>query len=80
MTIGLHAVQKLVALVTDHPETFKETIGKLHVFEEYYQWCDIIESFWSAPENQQVRTWIDHRDINQVMLATSLLPDGYLNL
>ncbi|MCA1786733.1 MAG: hypothetical protein LC657_12225 [Desulfobacteraceae bacterium] len=45
-----------------------------------YRWCDIIESFWLAPENQQVPTWIDHQDINQVMLATSLLPDGYLNL
>jgi hypothetical protein len=80
MTIGLHAVQKLVALVTDHPEAFKEAIGKMHVFEEYYKWCDIIESFWLAPENQQVRTWIDHQDINEVMLATSLIPDGYLNL
>ena len=80
MTIGLHAVQKLAVLVKDHPDAFKEALGKMQVFEEYYGWCDIIEGFWLAPENQQVRTWTDHRDINQVMLAASLLPDGYLNL
>ena len=80
MTIGLHAVQKLAVLVKDHPEVFTEAMGKMQVFEEYYGWCDIIEGFWLAPENQQVRTWTDHRDINQVMLAASLLPDGYLNL
>ena len=80
MTIGLHAVQKLAVLVKDHPEAFTEAIGKMQVFEEYYGWCDIIEDFWLAHENQQVRTWTDHRDINQVMLAASLLPDGYLNL
>jgi hypothetical protein len=30
------------------------------------------------PENQKSSTWNDHLDINSVMLATSLHPDGYL--
>jgi hypothetical protein len=39
-----------------------------------------IISFWLAPAHRQERTWSEHRDINDVMLATSLLPDGYLVL
>jgi hypothetical protein len=39
-----------------------------------------IEACWRSPLHQQNRTWSEHRDINEVMLATSLLPDGYLNI
>ena len=39
-----------------------------------------IEAFWLNPEHQQARSWSEHRDINEVMLATRLLPDGYLRL
>jgi hypothetical protein len=39
-----------------------------------------IESFWLDPENRRSETWAEHRDINEVMLATSLAPDGYLLL
>jgi hypothetical protein len=31
-----------------------------------------IVAFWSAPGNQGVVTWTEHRDINEVMLATAL--------
>jgi hypothetical protein len=37
-----------------------------------------IESFWEQPAHQTVGSWTEHEDINAVMLATSLLPDGYL--
>ena len=39
---------------------------------------DRIESFWLDPRNQATDGWQEHEDINAVMLATSLLPDGYL--
>lgn len=39
-----------------------------------------IESFWRNPEHQRAATWIEHHDINNVMLATSLVPDGLLVL
>jgi hypothetical protein len=38
-----------------------------------------IVSFWLDPEHQQARMWSEHRDINEVMLATSLLPEGFLS-
>ena len=37
-----------------------------------------IDAFWSAAGNRQARTWTEHRHINEVMLATSLEPAGYL--
>ena len=40
----------------------------------------IIDRFWRQPIHQQSDTWCEHRDINSVMLATSLAPDGYLIL
>jgi hypothetical protein len=39
---------------------------------------DEIEEFWLRPEHRRSRTWVEHRNINDVMLATSLAPDGYL--
>lgn len=39
-----------------------------------------IESFWLSPAHRQTRTWLDHEDINDVMLATSLVPEGLLVL
>ena len=37
-----------------------------------------IESFWIS--HREDAGWAEHRDINDVMLATSLLPRGYLQL
>jgi hypothetical protein len=37
-----------------------------------------IERFWMDDKNREVGTWIDHREINMTMLATSLAPDEFL--
>lgn len=39
-----------------------------------------IRSFWLDPEHRRSAIWAEHEDINEVMLATSLLPEGYLVL
>lgn len=39
-----------------------------------------IESFWRDPANQKAETWSGHLDINAVMLATCLVPGGFLAL
>jgi hypothetical protein len=33
---------------------------------------------WLDPSNQASANWSEHEDINAVMLATSLAPEGYL--
>jgi hypothetical protein len=39
-----------------------------------------IESFWLQPTHRRATSWLRHADINDVMLATSLRPEGYLVL
>jgi len=41
---------------------------------------DAIEAFWLRPESRRASTWTEHRDIDEVMLATTLLPDGFVVL
>lgn len=40
---------------------------------------DIVR-FWMEPENQRSTSWKEHLNINSVMLATALAPEGYLVL
>jgi hypothetical protein len=47
---------------------------------EYLGLREQIEDFWLLPEHRRDATWIEHADINDVMLATSLSPEGYLEL
>jgi hypothetical protein len=39
-----------------------------------------IDRFWTSRENQEATTWTEHRDINMVMLATSLAPKSFLSI
>jgi hypothetical protein len=41
---------------------------------------ETIEAFWLERTNRQSDSWIAHHDINRVMLATSVAPDGFLKL
>jgi hypothetical protein len=46
----------------------------------YQPLADQIQAFWSDPAHRLNSTWTDHRDINTAMLATSLAPEGYIQL
>ena len=46
--------------------------------DRYLSLRDEIDGFWLQPRHRTTRTWMEHADINDVMLATSLLPDGFL--
>ena len=37
-----------------------------------------IEAFWLRSEHRRVDSWREHENINAVMLATSLQPEGFL--
>jgi hypothetical protein len=56
-----------------------EVRASLQALIQYAPMCDEIESFWRDPDHQRASTWDDHRDINEVMLATSLVPAGFLH-
>jgi hypothetical protein len=83
LSIGLHAIEKLPGLIQRTPRNF-DMKQRLHSRAEslmrYAPLSEIIDTYWLEPENRQTGTWREHRDINLVMLATSLAPDGYLIL
>jgi hypothetical protein len=54
--------------------------SRLAVFEAYGALRAELESFWLDPAHRRAATWSEHRDISEVMLATSLVPDGFLEL
>ena len=81
LAIGLHAVESLRQTAdseTTHPATRAEVRALLQALLQYVSMADEIESFWRNPEHRSTTTWTEHRDINEVMLATSLAPQGFL--
>jgi hypothetical protein len=83
LAIGLRAVQRLEVLVNSNPDTFavhSSVPAHLNALLPYLSLGSGIEKFWLQPENRDNSTWAEHQDINMVMLATALAPDGYLTL
>ena len=81
LAIGLRAVTGLRGLLERNPASFtgvEELSGVLKALDEFGYLCGEIETFWLDPSHQQSTTWSDHQDINAVMLATCLAPDGFL--
>lgn len=83
MSIGLHAIEKLPGLVKQAPRSFN-MLNRLHSQTEnlvrYTPLINMIEAYWLDATNRQAETWTEHRDINMVMLATSLAPEGYISI
>ena len=81
VSIGLHAQQKMITYLNNKPAIFQPAgtlsrlLSKLSVYQKI---GNMIEDFWLADENRLTPSWSSHRDINMVMLATSLVPDGFL--
>ena len=81
LAIGLKAVKKLELLIQENKERFKNIEDlqyQLRGLKQHLHLSEVIEDFWLNPENQKSNTWIEHIDINSVMLATTLMPDAYL--
>ncbi len=83
LSIGLQAIVRIESLVSRFPEAFSRQtrLGSLlDALQHYLDLREQIEDFWLVPENMAVPAWNDHADINMVMLATSLAPEGFLDL
>jgi len=81
--IGLTAAEKLAGLIENQTAAFggnRQIIAEAKAAVKFAPLRKTIEDFWLNPANRDAETWTDHRDINAVMLATSLIPDGYLDL
>ena len=81
LAVGLAAIDHLQKDTTGgrRPAFASDELhARVHALSTYISLLDSIISSWLDPEHQRVRTWSEHRDINEVMLATSLVPDGFL--
>lgn len=81
LSIGLAAVQHLAR--SREREDFGGTANTRRLIDRLMLHAGqraVIEDFWLQPENRMSGSWIGHRGINEVMLASSLVPDGWLLL
>ena len=81
LSIGLQSVSRMQSTLKEHVELITQNPRlsvQLTALEQHTHLVDTINSFWSVPSNQASQTWKEHLDINMVMLATSLMPDGFL--
>ena len=83
LAVGLHAadlMRRTDYSETRHPSLSNKVRAQLQSLMQYSPLRDDIETFWRNPEHHRANTWTEHRDINEVMLATSLNPEGFLVL
>ena len=81
LAIGIQAIDKMQDIIHQHPEQFTQIdklSSSLSELSRYKPIVNIINDFWEAPAHRSTSTWLDHLNINNVMLATSLAPDGFL--
>jgi len=83
LSIGLHAVGHIQELLNQHPGAFDKgssLSAQLELLIRHSRLQTEIEAFWLVGRNRESASWLAHRFINMVMLATSLAPDGFLAL
>ncbi len=83
LSIGLKGVETLLDWIKDNSELFrvdKSLKSRVKVITRYTPLSEIIEHFWMESENRKSYTWTDHLEINMVMFATSLTPNGFLSI
>ena len=83
LSIGLRAVENIQEPIEQKSGSLwkKDLLHSLlKILSRYAGLRETIETFWLERTNRKSDSWIAHRDINRVMLATSLAPDGFLNI
>ncbi|MEE8321551.1 MAG: hypothetical protein V3R68_06915, partial [Gammaproteobacteria bacterium] len=81
LAIGLHAVDHMWLKSAENRTAINPSVhALLEALMRYVPLGEEIESFWRTPTHQDTSTWSEHQDINEVMLATRLAPDGFLVL
>lgn len=76
LSIGLRGLPRIESLVAQDQHLGVITANLL----KYRFLGEQIQSFWSNPTRRLNEMWMEHQDINSVMLATSLAPEGYLQV
>jgi len=82
LAIGIQAVEWMKNKESDRAAPLRGgTLDEqLDVLGEYSGLGEQIVEFWLDPANQRPSSWGNHKSINEVMLATALVPEGFLVL
>jgi hypothetical protein len=83
LSIGLRGVEKIRERIEQESTPLRNKdslLSQLEILARYAGLREIIETFWLEGANRKARSYAAHRDINEVMLATSLSPNGFLEL
>ncbi len=79
LAIGLKAVPTMRGILDSKPGVASDGLNQaVDGLTAHVSLGDEIETFWLQQQHQRLRLWREHRDINAVMLATSLAPDEFL--
>ena len=76
LSIGIQGLQWISQLAIQD----RELIGVINRLNPFLSLAKQIRIYWSKPLHQLNCAWVEHRDINGVMLSTSIAPAGYLQL
>jgi len=85
LSTGLHALERLTAFGARRARgpwarSSSEEAGLLEALRPAVVLGPEIDAFWLEPRNQLASGWAEHEELNAVALATSLCPQGYLDL
>ena len=81
LSIGLSGLSRMQKNLEKGGSNRFSHSGLSKVIEEGLKFWNLkkeIENFWLKEENRLSPTWLEHLDINRVMLAVSLFPDAFL--
>jgi hypothetical protein len=81
LSIGLKGVKHMERWMEENPRLFgreSSLYQRIEALKEYLPLSEKIERFWLDEKNRKAESWTGHREINMVMLATSLAPEGFL--
>jgi hypothetical protein len=83
LAIGLSGGNKMHHLIGENPALFggdRSLRVQAEAILEYLPLGEAVTGFWMEDGNQAAGSWTEHREINMVMLATSLAPGGFLGM
>jgi hypothetical protein len=83
LSLGLHALGRLRDVFRQPTHALSgraDCEALLRGLARYELLAQDIERFWQQASHRMSPTWQDHRDINDVMFATSLAPGGFLGV
>lgn len=83
LAIGLKGVRSLPEWIVQNPAIFGQKSAlaeRAATLTGYLPLAEKVEDFWLDAGNRAGASWREHREINMVMLATSLAPDEFLTV